>query len=58
MMSPGQYRDRAKDVFRMGGDALDPEAKAAFMSAGNDWLALADYAEVQDQLLRDLAGPP
>ena len=56
MMTPGQYRDRAEAVFGLGRHAPDAETREAFMSAGWDWMALAEFAEVQDRLLHDLAG--
>lgn len=56
MMTPGQYRDRAKAAFGMGRQALGAEAREAFMSAGRDWTELAEFAEVQDRLLHDLVG--
>ena len=57
MMSARQYRDRAAASLDLGRRTLDPEVRAAFAAAARDWLALADVAEVQDQLRRALASP-
>ena len=55
MMTPGQYRRKAREALDVAAVAADPVSKAAWEATARDWLHLAHAAEVQDRLQQFVA---
>ena len=52
MSEPEHFRQEAENCLRLEAEAVDPSDKEALLWIAEEWLRLADAAELPEQLLR------